>query len=97
MIDPIDRFGQRAGVEAQSVRPALDPAHHNPGFCLEIAGLDTPRPAVASPTVAGPLDNRSTITRRMGWASALKASLTIVLTLSPQGDRDDGPGRRRFR
>src|SRR6185503_6189243 len=44
--------------------------------CLVIAGLDTPNPAVASPTVAGPAARRSTIPRRIGCARALNGSLT---------------------
>jgi hypothetical protein len=49
---------------------------------LEIAGLDTPKPPVASPTVAGPAARRSTIPRRIGWESALNGSLTTGLTIA---------------
>jgi hypothetical protein len=44
--------------------------------CFVIAGFDTPKPAVASPTVAGPAARRSTMPRRMGCERALKGSLT---------------------
>jgi hypothetical protein len=44
--------------------------------CFVIAGFDTPKPAVASPTVAGPAARRSTMPRRMGWERARKGSLT---------------------
>jgi hypothetical protein len=44
---------------------------------LEIAGFDTPKPLVASPTVAGPAARRSTIPRRIGCDNALNGSLTI--------------------
>ena len=37
----------------------------------EIVGLETPRPRLASPTVAAPALSRSTISRRIGWASAV--------------------------
>src|SRR5215210_3795506 len=58
--------------------------------CLEIAGLDTPKPAVASPTVAGPSARRSTMPRRIGWESALNGSLTIKLTVARASDRRIG-------
>jgi hypothetical protein len=44
--------------------------------------LETPKPPVASPMVAGPPASRSTIPRRIGWARALKGSLAITLTIS---------------
>src|SRR4051794_14751596 len=50
--------------------------------CLVIAGLETPKPSVASPTVAGPAASRSTMPRRMGWERALNESLTTRLTIS---------------
>ena len=37
------------------------PASSRTFTCLEIAGLDTPKPAVASPTVAGPAPRRSSM------------------------------------
>src|SRR3712207_2467908 len=46
-----------------------------------MAGLETPKPAVASPTVAGPWARRSTMPRRIGWDSALNGSLTTGLTV----------------
>src|SRR5215208_4688020 len=51
-----------------------------------IAGLETGKPRVASPTLAGPVPSRSTIARRSGWARAAKLRssagglLTITLT-----------------
>src|SRR5215207_5457336 len=50
--------------------------------CFEIAGFETPKPAVASPTVAGPAARRSTMPRRIGCESALNESLTTGLTIS---------------
>src|SRR5262245_6141434 len=56
-----------------------------------IAGFETPRPPVASPTVAGPRARRSTIPLRTGLASAPNTSssslFTIWLTVA-------GPARR---
>src|SRR3954453_6416787 len=52
--------------------------------CFEMAGFETPKPAVASPTVAGPAARRSTIPRRMGCESALNGSFTIRLTVAPR-------------
>src|SRR4051794_21362488 len=55
--------------------------------CFEIAGFETPKPAVASPTLAGPAARRSTIPRRIGCESALNGSFTIWLTVALVGDR----------
>jgi hypothetical protein len=52
--------------------------------CCEIVGFETPRPAVASPTVAVPALSRSTISRRIGCASALKTPFVIYLTIIPK-------------
>ena len=46
-----------------------------------MVGLETPKPRLASPTVAAPPLSRSTISRRSGWASAVNVSLAIVLTI----------------
>src|SRR6266511_360982 len=55
-----------------------------------MVGLETPRSRLASPTVAAPLLSRSTISRRIGWASAAKASLAIMLTIFPHTTEDGG-------
>ena len=43
--------------------------------------FETPRPRLASPIVAAPPLSRSTISRRIGCASAAKVSLVIALTI----------------
>src|SRR4029450_4600808 len=55
-----------------------------------MVGLETPRPWLASPTVAAPPLRRSTISRRIGWASAVKASLAITLTIFCRSAEDEG-------
>src|SRR5215218_8327498 len=71
--------------ESRCVRPTTTrdttPVSSSTFRCLEIAGLDTPKPAVASPTVAGPTARRSTMPRRIGCESALNGSLTTGLTI----------------
>src|SRR5829696_1651745 len=72
--------------DSRCVRPSTTrsttPVSSRTFRCLEIAGFDTPKPAVASPTVAGPAASRSTIPRRIGCDSALNESLTIRLTVA---------------
>jgi hypothetical protein len=58
-----------------------------------IAGFDTPKPPVASPTVAGPAARRSTMPRRIGCEIALNGSLTIRLTISEAWHERLGGGR----
>src|SRR4051812_45153025 len=65
-----------------SITRCTTPVSSSTFRCLEIAGLETPKPLVASPTVAGPPARRSTMPRRMGWARALNGSLTTGLTVA---------------
>jgi hypothetical protein len=58
-VDPLDRLAESVQVEAQAVRPALivrttTPSSSSTFTCFEIVGFDTPKPPVASPTVAEP-------------------------------------------
>src|SRR5262245_53228405 len=73
--------------DSRCVRPSTTrvttPVSSRTRRCLLIAGLETPNPLVASPTVAGPAASRSTIPRRIGCASALNESLTTRLTVAP--------------
>src|SRR5829696_3845300 len=66
------------------VRPSITrvttPASSSIFGCREMLGFDTPRSRLASPTVAAPPLRRSTISRRVGCASAANASLAISLT-----------------
>src|SRR3954451_11533804 len=66
--------------ERRCVRPSTTrvttPVSSSTLRCLVIAGFDTPKPAVAAPTVAGPAARRSTMPRRIGWDNALNGSLT---------------------
>ena len=70
---------RRAGA-SRCVRPSTTrvttPVSSSTFRCLEMAGFETPKPAVASPTVAGPAARRSTMPRRIGCDSALNGSLT---------------------
>src|SRR3954451_17250280 len=72
--------------ERRCVRPSTTrgttPVSSSTFRCFVIAGFDTPNPAVASPTVAGPAASRSTISRRIGWERALNESLTTRLTVA---------------
>src|SRR4051794_25704783 len=71
--------------DSRCIRPSTTrlttPVSSSTRRCLEIAGLDTPNPRVASPTVAGPTARRSTMPRRIGCESALNGSLTIRVTV----------------
>src|SRR5262249_34985121 len=84
--------GRRTGPAGASgsrptgwVRPSIlripTPASSSTFTCREIVGFDTPKPSVASPIGTGPRASRSTIARRIGWASALNGSLAITLTI----------------
>src|SRR5207248_10299965 len=86
---------------SRCVRPSMTrvtrPASSSIFRWREIVGFDTPRPRVASPTVAAPRLSRSTMSRRIGWERALNVSLAIVLTIYPArtlirttGGRDAG-------
>src|SRR5262249_33187137 len=70
---------------SRCVRPSTTrvttPASSSSFRWREIVGLDTPRPRLASPTVAAPPLSRCTISRRIGWASAVKVWLAITLTI----------------
>src|SRR4051794_747077 len=88
--------------EITCVRPSTTrvttPVSSSTFRCFEMAGFETPKPAVASPTVAGPAARRSTIPRRMGCESALNGSFTIRLTVAlrratPSPDGAGGLGR----
>src|SRR5215217_2948077 len=72
--------------DSRCVRPSTTrfttPVSSRTFRCFEIAGFETPKSAVAAPTVAGPLASRSTIPRRIGCASALNESLTTRLTVA---------------
>src|SRR6185312_14132168 len=92
-------------MESRCVRPSTTrvstPVSSSTFRCLEIAGFDTPKPSVASPTVAGPTARRSTIPRRMGCDSARNGSLTTGLTVparpaAPQVRPRRGLRRRRL-
>ena len=50
-----------------------------------MVGLDTPRSRVASPTVVAPPLSRATMSRRVGWASAVNGSLANLLTIYRAG------------
>src|ERR687895_1091168 len=71
--------------DSRCVRPSTTrvttPVSSKTFRCLEMAGLETPKPPVASPTVAGPPASRSTMPRRMGGERALNGSLTTGLTV----------------
>src|SRR6266498_2922488 len=54
-----------------------------------MAGFDTLKSRVAVPTVAGPRASRSTMPRRIGWASAPNESLTITLTIARPASRTE--------
>src|ERR671914_1727893 len=66
--------------DSRCVRPSTTrvttPVSSRTFTCLEMAGLETPKPAVASPTVAEPAASRSTMPRRIGCERALNGSLT---------------------
>ena len=64
---------------------AVEPPRRLTFTCFVIAGFETPKPAVASPTVAGPSASRSTMPRRIGCEMALNGSLTIWLTVPDVG------------
>src|SRR5215204_2915221 len=72
--------------ESRCVRPITSrlttPVSSSTFRCFVIAGLETPNPSVASPTVAGQAASRSTMPRRIGWESALNESLTTGLTVA---------------
>jgi hypothetical protein len=68
-------------VRPSTVRTTT-PARSSTFRCFEIVGLETPKPRVTAPTVAGPRARRSTIPRRIGWATALNGSLAIWVTIS---------------
>lgn len=84
-VDPVDRFAELRSRPSRCVRPSTvrttTPASSSTFTCLEIAGLETPKPTVASPSLAGPLARRSTIPRRIGCAREEGA------------DSDDRPGQ----
>src|SRR6185436_11002003 len=81
----------RVSSERRCVRPSTTrvttPVSSSTFRCLEIAGFETPKPPVASPTVAGPAARRSTMPRRIGCESALNGSLTIRLTVAVAAGR----------
>src|SRR5213078_97760 len=64
-----------------SITRLTTPASSSSFRCREMVGLETPKSPVTSPTVATPPLSRSTISRRSGCASALNASLAIMLTI----------------
>src|SRR5215510_4656118 len=68
-------------VRPSTVRTTT-PARSSTFRCFEIVGFETPKPPVTTPTVAGPRARRSTIPRRIGWATALNGSLAIRLTIA---------------
>src|SRR5215211_1793747 len=68
-------------VRPSTVRTTT-PARSSTFRCFEIVGFETPKPPVTTPTVAGPRARRSTIPRRIGWATALNGSLPIWVTIS---------------
>src|SRR4051794_4961773 len=67
--------GERRWVGPSTTR-VTTPVSSSTFRCLVIAGFDTPNPAVASPTVAGPAARRSTMPRRIGCERARNGSLT---------------------
>src|SRR6266508_4393783 len=68
-------------VRPSTVR-ATTPARSSTLRCFEIVGFDTPRPRDTTPTVAEPCARRSTISRRIGWATALNGSLALWVTIA---------------
>src|SRR6266545_4387120 len=71
----------RARLLRHRGRRTTTPARSSTFRCFEIVGFETPKPRVATPTVAGPRARRSTIPRRIGWATALNGSLAIWVTI----------------
>src|SRR5215211_5766493 len=84
--------------DSRWVRPSITrvttPVSSSTFRCFVIAGFETPKPCVASPTVAGPAASRSTIPRRIGCDSALNESLTTGLTVATAA-ATTGAGRCR--
>src|SRR6202034_3046733 len=75
-----------------SITRLTTPASSSVRRCREIVGLETSKPYVASPTVAGPWLRRSTISRRSGWARAPNTSLAILLTIYRSTAAQGGAG-----